>query len=248
MGSLGWLAVAASLVVVPGFGQAQEAQRAPDGGMSVRIPGVDVLPIPGRPFSAGSTIDWIRALPDGSTVHKHLASNMARDSSGRVYRESHHFAPEDGRPSPPYETVVYDPTNLTATTCVVATKHCLVTNFRPRTQFVLAPAGPFRNGVGTLTRDALGADTMQGLPVTGTRETTTINPGAEGNSSALVSTKEFWYSADLETNLAVTRNNPSDGQQVIRLNSISRSEPEASVFAVPSGFTVEDARVAKVQR
>lgn len=245
----GWAASVAFLAFVPSIGEAQEAQesrRAPDGRMSVRIPGVDILPIPGRPFSAGSTIEWIRMLPDGSTVRRHLTSNMARDSSGRVYRESHHFAPDETGPSPLYETVVYDPGLATATACTVATKHCVVTKFRVRTQFVLAPVGPFRNGTGMLTRDSLGADTMQDLPVTGTRETTTIFAGAEGNSQALVSTKEFWYSGDLQTNLAITRNDPSDGQQVIRLNSLSRSEPEASVFAVPIGYTVVDTRATKV--
>lgn len=242
-------AVAGAVLIVVGLLplRAQESVRGPDGSMRVFVPGVDVLPIAGSPFSAASTMDWIRTMPDGSTVKRHLNATMARDSAGRVYRERRHFVVDETKQAPLYETIVRDPVNGTETTCTLATRHCVMRNFRPRSTFRLAPAGPFPNGSGYLTRDSLGTDTMQGLTVTGTRETVTLNAGVAGNSSALVTTREFWYSPDLQTNLAVTRNDPATGQQIIRLNSISRSEPEASQFAVPEGFTVEDARTPKRQ-
>lgn len=82
--------------------------------------------------------------------------------------------------------------------------------------------------------------------MSGTRETTTINPGVMGNEQPLVSTNEFWHSSDIETNLLTTRKNPREGTQVIRLSGISRGEPDASLFRVPEGFTVQDDRAAVV--
>jgi len=83
---------------------------------------------------------------------------------------------------------------------------------------------------------------IEDLSVSGSRETVTINPGAMGNEQALVTTREFWYSPEIQTNLLTTRKDPREGTQVIRLSEISRSEPNASLFQVPEGFTVQDDR------
>jgi hypothetical protein len=79
--------------------------------------------------------------------------------------------------------------------------------------------------------------------VTGIRETTTVNAEVLGNDQPLVSTREFWYSDELQTNLAVTRNDPSEGKQVIQLSEISQTEPDAHLFQVPIGYSVRDDRV-----
>ena len=223
----------------------QEAARGPDGRVSVHVPGVEVLAIPNLPFTASTETEWISTLQDGSTVRRHLVASIARDSAGRVYRERRHFVPDQATVAPAYETIVYDPTTSTRTTCTTALRRCVIQNFRPATQFRLMPVGPFANGTGYLTRDALGTNTMQDLAVTGTRETETWNPGVMGNTRPLVKTREFWYSPALQTNLAVSRNDPTLGQQIIALSNVSRSEPEAAQFAVPAGFTVVDARTAK---
>jgi hypothetical protein len=83
---------------------------------------------------------------------------------------------------------------------------------------------------------------MEGLDVIGTRESLTVNAGVVGNERALVTTKEFWYSPDLQTNLSITRNDPREGKQVVQLSSVSKSEPQSQLFEVPAGFTVQDAR------
>ena len=99
-----------------------------------------------------------------------------------------------------------------------------------------------------MTRDSIGTDVLDGLNVIGTRETITINAGVLGNERALVSTREFWYSPDLETNLSITRKDPRLGKQVIHLSEISRTEPDSAKFQVPAGFTVEDVRTPSVQQ
>jgi hypothetical protein len=231
------------LALSVGFLSAQESQRGPDGGTTYHVSGVELLAIPGKPFSAKSRTDWTRTLPDDSTVKVHLTAKLARDSQGRMYRELRSFMPGDSSEETRLkEILLYDPIALTKTTCTVATRHCVITSYRPMTSFKVAPAGPQGNGTRYLSREDLGSNTMEGLDVVGTRETLSINPGVVGNERPLVSTREFWYSSDLETNLSVTRIDPREGKQVVQLSEVSRSEPLASQFQVPSGYTVEDAR------
>jgi len=83
---------------------------------------------------------------------------------------------------------------------------------------------------------------MDGINVVGTRETITLNAGVVGNSQALTIPREFWYSPDLEVNLAITRKDPREGTQVVRVHEVSRSEPDPNLFKVPEGYAVHDVR------
>ena len=97
-------------------------------------------------------------------------------------------------------------------------------------------------------REHLGSDVIDGIYVLGTRETVTINPETMGNDRSLVSTQEYWYSDELQTNLAVTRIEPGQGKQVIRITGLTRSEPDPHLWDVPIGFTVRDMRSSARQR
>jgi hypothetical protein len=125
---------------------------------------------------------------------------------------------------------------------------CGLTDYKPQTFFEETPEGIYDHGARTLTREHLGADTIEGIYVTGTRETTTISAGARGNELAMTSTNEYWYSDELQTNLAVTRLNPIDGKQVLKLSQISRGEPDPHLWDVPIGFKVFDMRAQSLQK
>ena len=235
------LPVSAVLSLFPASLQAQATERGPDGHIRFHVPGVEVFEIPNAPFTAQTATDWTRTSPDGTSIKLHLNAVIARDSSGRVYRERRGFVPAGGATlSPLNEIEVFDPVSSAKTTCTMVTHHCVVTSFHARTSFQLAAVGPFANGTRILTREPLGSREVAGLETTGMRETVTVNTGVLGNDRPLVTTNEFWYSPDLQTNLAVTRNDPENGLQVIQLSNVSRSEPEASQFAVPAGFTVQN--------
>jgi hypothetical protein len=111
-------------------------------------------------------------------------------------------------------------------------------------KFAALPAGPLDNGKRFLARESLGSNTIDDLNVVGTRETLTINAGVIGNNQPVVTTREFWYSSDLEINLSVTRKDPREGTQVLQIVGLSRSDPDASLFQVPAEFTVEDTRAS----
>ena len=237
--------LAAGCVLLASLALAQEPLRGPDGRTTSHVSGVEVLAIPGAPFSAKDSIDWTRTLEDGSTMTLHLDAFLARDGQGRIYRERHNFVPANAKtPAPLYEIHLYDPVARTQMLCNGRTYQCVLTDYKPQTPFVTTPEGVYNRGTTTLRREHLGADVIDGIAVDGTRETMTINAGVAGNERAYISTKEFWYSSELQTNLAVTRSDPAAGKQVIRLSKISRSEPDAHLWDVPVGFKVRDMRGA----
>jgi len=221
----------------------EEPSRGPDGGTQTHVSGIKILPLAGKPFSGVDSVDWTRTLEDGTVVATHLDAKLARDSQGRIYRERVSFVPANSdQQSKRREIILSDPTTHTRTICSVAARRCTVTGYHAPTSFTPMPAGPFDNGKRELTRESLGSDVIDGLNVAGTRETISINPGVVGNSQPLVTTREFWYSPDLQVNLSVTRKDPREGSQVIHVVDLSRAEPDPAMFQAPAGFVVETPR------
>jgi|SRR5580658_492217 hypothetical protein len=237
--------LAAFLLIVPSlFAQdSEELMRGPDGGTTYHVDGISVRPLPAQPFSGRSTTEWTRTLQDGSVVTTHLFAMVARDSQGRIYREGRNFVPVNSDQEPRrYRFKIFDPITHTLTICLVATRSCDVTNYFAQTAFTPMRVGPFDNGKRTLARENIGNDVIDGINVVGTLETLTISAGVIGNSQALSITREFWYSPELQVNLAITRNDPREGTQVVRVHEVSRSEPDPNLFRVPEGYTVHDLR------
>jgi hypothetical protein len=238
-----WLAGSALLACSLSAQEATEPSRGPDGGTRTHVDGIQVLPVAGKPFSGRDNIEWTRTLEDGSVVTTHLSALVARDSQGRIRRERVSFVPANSNEqSKVMEMIILDPAEHTRTTCTIATRHCAITPYFTTVKFAPVPAGPMDNGTRYLTREGLGNNVMDDLNVAGTRETLTIDAGAIGNNQPVVTTREFWYSSDLEINLSVTRKDPREGTQVIQLVDLSRSEPDPSLFQVPADFTVADMR------
>jgi hypothetical protein len=240
-----WFAGSALLACTVIAQESSEPSRGPDGGTRTHVDGIQVLPVAGKPFSGQDSIEWTRTLEDGSVVTTHLSALVARDSQGRIRRERVSFVPANSNePSKVMEMIILDPAEHTRTTCTIATRHCAITRYFTPVKFTPLAAGPLENGTRYLTRESLGTNVMDELNVAGTRETLTINAGVIGNNQPLVTTREFWYSSDLEINLSVTRKDPREGTQVIQLVDLSRSEPDPSLFHVPADFTLVDMRAA----
>lgn len=93
---------------------------------------------------------------------------------------------------------------------------------------------------GDVTTEDLGTQTMEGVQVTGTRTTQTIAAGKIGNDRPIVITTEVWTSPDLKTTVLSKRSDPRMGDQTFKLTNIQRSEPDPSLFTVPSDFKVTE--------
>jgi hypothetical protein len=91
----------------------------------------------------------------------------------------------------------------------------------------------------------LGTQTMQGVTVEGVRTTRTIAAGEIGNDRPIDIVTEVWTSPELKTIVYSKRSDPRMGEQTFQLTNIVRSDPEASLFAVPPDFKLVDGPDAK---
>jgi len=88
--------------------------------------------------------------------------------------------------------------------------------------------------------ESLGKQTFEGVEAEGTRSTVTMAAGSIGNEMPISSVTERWYSAELQTVVMSKRSDPRFGETVYRLTNIQRGEQPASLFEVPSDYTVTE--------
>jgi hypothetical protein len=89
-----------------------------------------------------------------------------------------------------------------------------------------------------VTTESLGADTMQGLSVLGTRVTRTIPAGQIGNAQPILIITDKWYSQDLQIEVKTVHSDPRTGTTTTTVTNLSRNEPNPVLFAVPPGYTI----------
>lgn len=90
------------------------------------------------------------------------------------------------------------------------------------------------------TSENLGEQTINGIAASGTRMTTTIPSNKMGNDQPITITSERWYSSDLKVEVMTKHNDPWAGELKTELTSVNTSEPDASLFTVPSDYKVAD--------
>jgi hypothetical protein len=86
----------------------------------------------------------------------------------------------------------------------------------------------------------LGAQAVEGVNAVGTRTTITIPAGQIGNERAIEIVDERWFSPDLKTMVMTRHSDPRSGEVVYRLTNINRTEPDHSLFEVPSDYTLRE--------
>jgi hypothetical protein len=106
----------------------------------------------------------------------------------------------------------------------------------PATRSGTRPAPPA--GAPTPQVQDLGSKTINGLLATGTRTTMTIPAGSFGNSQAIQTVREVWLSPDLQVPLLITTTDPRFGTSTMQLGSVTRNEPDAALFQIPSSYSV----------
>ena len=91
-----------------------------------------------------------------------------------------------------------------------------------------------------VNRESLGKQTIEGVEAEGTRVTFTIPAGKIGNERPIVTVNERWYSPELQAIVMSKNSDPRMGETTYRLTNIVRSEPDPSLFQVPSDYTVKE--------
>lgn len=86
--------------------------------------------------------------------------------------------------------------------------------------------------------EQLGTRQIEGMKATGRRTSVTIPTDRVGNDRPIQITDERWESPELGVVVYSRYTDPRTGVVEYRLTSINRSEPAASLFTVPSDYTV----------
>jgi hypothetical protein len=207
--------------------------------------------VAGAPYSAVAVIESNQTLGDGNAINRKVLTNVFRDSQGRTRRETTLPAvgPLAASGQPKTFIMIFDP--------VASTGYALHPDSKVAEKLPAPPGGGTNASQmqakfearmqqeianGTLKKEDLGEQVINGLSAQGTRYTRTIAPGQIGNDKAIVIVSERWYSPDLQIVVKSTRTDPRFGQTTYCLTNLQRTEPAATLFAVPAGYTVQAAK------
>jgi hypothetical protein len=95
--------------------------------------------------------------------------------------------------------------------------------------------------------EKLGTRNVEGVQAEGTRITTTIPAGAIGNEQPIEIVNENWYSPELQVVVMTSHSDPRFGQTSYKLTNVQRAEPAATLFQVPSDYTIKEGPGAGVR-
>ena len=266
------LVLAGGLLAMAGGLRAQEPPPPPGPGPDMLMPGgpmagrVEILGfaemhpgkvVSGAPYSAVAIVETKQTLSDGTTIDRKTQTSVFRDSQGRMRRETTMPAvgplAADGQPKT--FILIFDPV-ASAAYAIHPDQKIADQLPAPRGRMAKNAETPDFAGKldarmekeianGTLKKDDLGTKSINGVAAQGTRYTHTIPAGQIGNDKPIVITSERWYSPDLQIVLLSTRNDPRFGQTTYSITSLQRQEPPATLFTVPSDYTVQQAKPGK---
>ncbi len=86
--------------------------------------------------------------------------------------------------------------------------------------------------------ESLGTKFFEGVEAKGTKTTVTIPANAIGNERPIETVYEKWFSKELNMIVYSRNYDPRYGEQIYRLVNIDRSEPDSSLFMVPSEYEI----------
>jgi TonB family protein len=109
----------------------------------------------------------------------------------------------------------------------------------PPTMPGIMRSGPLGMKVNAST-EKLGKQMVEGIECEGTRFMTTLPAGAIGNENPIQTIREIWHSPELKMTIMTKQNDPRFGESTYRLTNIVRAEPDATLFQIPSDYTVTE--------
>lgn len=240
------------------------------GMIAMHVEDMDTPAVKGVPFCATVTTEHTQSFADGNRIHTSDTSTSCRDSEGRTRREAglnllgagaQTAAPKLITILDPVAGVRYmlDPENK------VAHKMALSKPGNPGAAGLPAKAehmmlyqstgGSDAHGFSTNvmfrkfesdsseaapTTQNLGDQTINGIHATGTRMITTIPSGKMGNDKPISVTSEQWYSSELKATVMTKHDDPWAGELKTEFTNVNTSEPDPSLFTVPSDYKIVD--------
>jgi hypothetical protein len=268
---IGLVSAALLLAAVPVFAQGPGGPGGPGGahgftGRGFGGPmeggfGMMRQPVTNAPFSATFTSTSTEKLQDGTVLTNTTTRIATRDALGRTREEVTMPSRPDGDGKPHTMIVITDPIAHTITQLhadqKVAVVHQIPTPRPHDGPGRRGPGGPPPQDAGAappaeggqgprgmhedknvVTAD-LGSKTIEGVVATGKRVTRTIP--ATGADKPIIATHEEWISPDLKIELSRSDVDPFRGTHTTVVSGLSKAVPDATLFQVPQGYTVEQA-------
>jgi len=202
--------------------------------------------VTGAPITATISVTHDQTLADGNTIHTDNSSTEYRDSQGRVRKEvPFKLATPATGATEGSMIVIMDPVAGKRYVLNPQKKTAHEMPLRPPKERAGTRGGPdgpeprWKAAGNDVTTEQLGTKTILGLSATGTRMTRTIPAGQIGNTKPISVVTERWVSPDLQIPLSMTHMDPMMGTMTSTVTSITRGEPDASLFQVPSDYKIE---------
>ena len=203
------------------------------------------------PFTATATSETTQILADGNRISRKTQTNLFRDSQGRFRKEvtMPAIGPLAASGQPHSFVVISDP--------VAGTNYILEASEKIARKLP-GSGGKWKDKPGKLDKgergfrtfkekmdqnvqtESLGTQSINGVNAEGTRYTRTIPAGQIGNDKPINVISERWYSPDLQMVVMSKHTDPRFGDTTYTVTNIQRQEPAASLFSVPSDYTVKE--------
>lgn len=193
--------------------------------------------VTGAPYSAVETVQRLQTLANGNQISTKEQSNVYRDSQGRIRTEETTTPPASSGKSARTLVTIFDP--------VAGNRYMLDSSTMIAHQSSLPPfrgaanARPAPPAPPDVTTTSLGTAVINGVSATGTQLTETIPAGAIGNTQAIQVVRITWISTELKVPVQIKTTDPRFGTTDMELTNITQSEPSASLFVVPAGYTIQ---------
>ena len=230
----------------------------PHGGGFGFGPGSRIMPfdmgmagtVTGAPYSAVQTTEMVQKLGDGNSIVQKTQTNVYRDTQGRV-RIEHMVPARPGSNSQGTRKMVsiFDPVANTSYVLQPEGNKAFKSAMRPRppvdadAQNARSRMTHHREGGSNAPQaqtENLGIQTINGVAATGTRTTQSIPAGAIGNTQPIQIVREVWISQDLKVPVMIKTSDPRFGETTMQLTNVLQTNPDASLFQVPAGYTVQE--------
>jgi hypothetical protein len=240
------------LLLADGAANAQKPSACPPAEKAVHVS--QVSSVTGCPFSAVIENETTRTLADGTHIQNTVKELVYRDSLGRIRYESYGPTPAGkNAPESPNFIQILDP--VAGFLYFLTPQYGTATRMRlndpttnPKANVQPRQSSP-QDSTSKQTEqqskpdrvvETLGAQIMEGVLVTGRRDTVTIPVGERGNDRPIQVVSEVWDSRELGIRLLVKTSDPRTGDVERRMTNLNRTEPDPSLFQVLADYRIKD--------
>lgn len=206
---------------------------------------------PTAPYSAVQEFSNVQTLADGTHIsRKPSTEKIYRDSQGRTRTERSICGPANDDPEALIITI-RDPVSGYA--YILDMQNHIAHRYTIQVRQPSLPAPPTKTVTDTADRtlvarpdatrldpptETLDSQTMEGIYVEGTKTTTIIPLGSQGNDRPIAIVREQWYSPELKITILSKDSDPRYGEMMTRLTNIELSQPPLILCQPPPDFKI----------